>query len=57
VTGPRRDLLKGSPLAPYLAVPHGDMMLAGCFGLLRAYAAKDPAVAEVVEARLGPPAL
>ncbi|HEV7128999.1 MAG TPA: DUF1786 family protein, partial [Ktedonobacterales bacterium] len=31
VTGPRRDLLRGSLLAPYEAVPHGDMMLAGCF--------------------------
>jgi uncharacterized protein (DUF1786 family) len=55
ITGPRRGLLKGSRLAPYLAVPHGDMMLAGCFGLLRAYAAHDPAVAEAVVARLGPP--
>lgn len=36
VTGPRRALLAGSDLHPYLAVPHGDMMLAGCFGLLRA---------------------
>jgi hypothetical protein len=24
--------------APYRATPHGDMMLAGCFGLLRAVA-------------------
>ena len=55
ITGPRRGLLRGSRLAPYLAVPHGDMMLAGCFGLLRAYAAKDPRVAEDVNARLGPP--
>jgi uncharacterized protein (DUF1786 family) len=38
VTGPRRGMLAGSALAPYLAVPHGDMMLAGCFGLLRAAA-------------------
>jgi uncharacterized protein (DUF1786 family) len=38
VTGPRRGLLAGSRLAPYFAVPHGDMMLAGCFGLLRAAA-------------------
>ena len=38
VTGPRRQLLAGSRLAPYFAVPHGDMMLAGCFGLLRAAA-------------------
>jgi len=55
ITGPRRGLLKGSPLRPYLAVPHGDMMLAGCFGLLRAYAANDPSVAEAVTSRLGPP--
>jgi uncharacterized protein (DUF1786 family) len=36
VTGPRRALLADSPLAPYFAVPHGDMMLAGCWGLVRA---------------------
>jgi uncharacterized protein (DUF1786 family) len=53
ITGPRRGLLKGSPLRPYLAVPHGDMMLAGCFGLLRAYAAHDSTVAAAVAARLG----
>lgn len=57
VTGPRRALLDGSSLRPYLAVPHGDMMLAGCFGLLRALADKDPAAAEAVERRLGPPPL
>ncbi len=55
ITGPRRGLLKGSRLRPYLAVPHGDMMLAGCFGLLRAYAAHDSEVAEAVVARMGPP--
>jgi uncharacterized protein (DUF1786 family) len=54
ITGPRRGLLRGSRLRPYPAVPHGDMMLAGCFGLLRAYAAHDGAVAEAVERRLGP---
>ena len=55
ITGPRRGLLRGSRLSPYLAVPHGDMMLAGCFGLLRAYAAHDENVREAVERRLGPP--
>jgi uncharacterized protein (DUF1786 family) len=54
VTGPRRALLADSGLEPYLAVPHGDMMLAGCFGLLRAYAGRDTGVAEAVVARLGP---
>lgn len=42
VTGPRRALLAGSDLRPYLAVPHGDMMLAGCFGLLRAIPRRIP---------------
>ncbi len=55
VTGPRRALLRDSPLAPYEAVPHGDMMLAGCFGLLRAVAACHPALAPAIEGVLGPP--
>jgi uncharacterized protein (DUF1786 family) len=44
VTGPRRNLFKPaqSPvplsLIPYYAVPFGDMMIAGCFGLLAATA-------------------
>jgi uncharacterized protein (DUF1786 family) len=38
VTGPRRTLLQGSPLKPYFAVPFGDMMAAGDYGLLRATA-------------------
>src|SRR3989441_1246777 len=56
VTGPRRGLLDGSPLQPHLAVPHGDMMLAGCFGLLRALAARLPAFAPAIEDQLGAPA-
>jgi uncharacterized protein (DUF1786 family) len=52
VTGPRRAMLRGSRLQPYFAVPHGDMMLAGCFGLLRAYAASYPEAAEAIERRL-----
>jgi uncharacterized protein (DUF1786 family) len=48
VTGPRRSILRGSSLRPYFAVPHGDMMLAGCFGLLRAYAANYPDSAESI---------
>ena len=53
VTGPRRELLRGSRLHPYEAVPHGDMMLAGCFGLLRAVAALDDTLAPHVERILG----
>ena len=55
VTGPRRALLVESGKAPYLAVPHGDMMLTGNFGLLRAYAAHDSEVRAAVEQRLGQP--
>ena len=36
VTGPRRSLMQGSVLQPCFAAPFGDMMLAGCFGLLQA---------------------
>jgi uncharacterized protein (DUF1786 family) len=36
VTGPRRAMLDGSNLRPTFAAPFGDMMLAGCFGLLQA---------------------
>jgi uncharacterized protein (DUF1786 family) len=42
VIGPRRGVLRGSALNPYFAVPHGDMMIAGCFGLIRAYADHAP---------------
>lgn len=38
VTGPRRGMLQNSPLKPYYAVLYGDMMVSGCFGLLRAAA-------------------
>jgi uncharacterized protein (DUF1786 family) len=53
VIGPRRGLLDGSRLHPYLAVPHGDMMLAGCFGLLRALARRVPGFAPAIEDLLG----
>jgi uncharacterized protein (DUF1786 family) len=52
VTGPRRAMLRRSVFDPYFAVPHGDMMLAGCFGLLRAYAANYSDATEQIEAAL-----
>jgi uncharacterized protein (DUF1786 family) len=52
VTGPRRALMASSHWRPYYAVPHGDMMLAGCFGLLRAAAARVPEWREEIEASL-----
>lgn len=52
VIGPRRGLLRGSALKPYFAVPHGDMMIAGCFGLVRAFADHVPQWKEQIERRL-----
>jgi uncharacterized protein (DUF1786 family) len=49
VTGPRRGMLAGSPLKPYLAVPYGDMMLAGCWGLVRACTHVLPWTADAIE--------
>ncbi len=52
VTGPRREMLRGSLLHPYEATPHGDMMLAGCFGLLRALVDHEPSMALLIEPSL-----
>jgi uncharacterized protein (DUF1786 family) len=39
IVGPRQAMLAGADDLPaYFAVPHGDQMLTGCFGLLRACA-------------------
>jgi uncharacterized protein (DUF1786 family) len=48
VTGPRRAMLRASTLEPYFAVPFGDMMIAGCFGLLAATADLLPELHEPV---------
>ncbi len=58
VAGPRRNLMRGSRLRPYFAVPYGDMMIAGCFGLLRAMADvvlefRDPILASLSGAGAG----
>ena len=39
VTGPRRALLAGTRAV--MAAPHGNMMLSGCFGLLRAFQGRE----------------
>ncbi len=52
VTGPRRNLLRGSDLRPYFAVPFGDMMIAGCFGLLASVADLLPDLAGPIHASL-----
>jgi uncharacterized protein (DUF1786 family) len=59
VTGPRRSLFnrqssiknRKSPI-PYFAVPFGDMMIAGCFGLLAATADVLPDLAEPIQESL-----
>jgi uncharacterized protein (DUF1786 family) len=63
VTGPRRSMFsltpspspsgKGESLRPYFAVPFGDMMIAGCFGLLAATAEVLPDLAEPIHGSLG----
>jgi len=53
VTGPQRGKLRGSRLSPYFAVPHGDMMVSGCFGLLWAFAEKHPQHREQITEALG----
>jgi hypothetical protein len=45
--------VKGSGLDVYYAVPHGDMMASGCFGLLWAFAEKHPDARDEVLAGLG----
>jgi uncharacterized protein (DUF1786 family) len=52
VTGPRRGMMMGSRLRPYFAVPFGDMMIAGCFGLLAAVGDIMPETRETVRASL-----
>jgi uncharacterized protein (DUF1786 family) len=53
VTGPRRAMMSSSQHRPYFAVPHGDMMLAGAFGLLRAAALRVPEWREEIQRSLG----
>lgn len=62
VTGPRRSMFqtvdrgpqteghhpRSTVLRPYFAVPFGDMMIAGCFGLLAATAEVMPELAESI---------
>ena len=55
VTGPRRSMFdqpSSLPLHPYFAVPFGDMMISGCFGLLAATADVLPQFGEVIRASM-----
>jgi uncharacterized protein (DUF1786 family) len=53
VTGPRRRMMRSSRHGPYFAVPYGDMMIAGCFGLVHACAGLVPDWAEEILDSLG----
>jgi hypothetical protein len=53
ITGPRRNMIpergySSADLRPYYAVPFGDMMITGCFGLLAATAEKIPEIKELI---------
>ena len=59
VTGPRRSMFNRqtkienpNSLRPYFATPFGDMMIAGCFGLLAATAELMPNLAETITGSL-----
>jgi len=54
VTGPRRSMYTGgaSTLRPYFSVPFGDMMIAGCFGMLSATSDLLPETSEPVRSSL-----
>jgi len=48
LVGPRRGVLAHSRWRPYYATPYGDMMLAGSYGLVRAYALLNANVADEI---------
>jgi uncharacterized protein (DUF1786 family) len=52
VTGPQRSRVRGSRLGPYMAAPHGDMMISGCFGMVRAFAYRHPQWRDEIELAL-----
>ncbi|RPJ28593.1 MAG: pyruvate formate lyase-activating protein [Chloroflexi bacterium] len=59
VTGPRRSMfnrqssiVNRKSLRPYFATPYGDMMIAGCFGLLAATAEVMPDLTETIHGSL-----
>jgi len=52
ITGPRQDVIVGSSLKPYRAIPHGDSMLTGCYGLVKACALRMDAWRDEIEQAL-----
>jgi uncharacterized protein (DUF1786 family) len=52
VTGPRQDTVKGAKSRFHPAVPHGDTMLAGCYGLVKAFGMRVEAWREEIDRAL-----
>ena len=53
ITGPRRSMFMNNPtLRPYYSVPFGDMMIAGCFGMLGAMGDVLPNLKNEIDASL-----
>ena len=48
IIGPMRGMMDGSRLQPYFAAPHGSMMMAGSFGLVRGWAERMPSHREEI---------
>ena len=53
VTGPRWSMMRNSSLNPHFATPFGDMMLAGCYGLVKAVGEVLPEYRDEITATLG----
>ena len=53
VTGPQRSRIRGTGLPAYFAAPFGDMMISGCFGLLRGFGEVYPWARDALASRLG----
>lgn len=51
-TGPRQDVIAGSTLKSYRAVPHGHNMLTGCYGLMKACSIRMDAWRDEIERAL-----
>lgn len=52
VTGPRWSMMENSRLSPHFATPYGDMMMAGCYGLLKASGELLPNFRDEIDAAL-----
>ncbi len=54
VTGPRQDMVKGADPPLHPAAPHGDTMLTGCYGLVKAFGLRVEAWREEIDRALAP---